>query len=473
MAANSHVLLVDDEEQRRQNLAAVFSFLGVSHEVSSFVDWFQTSQSNPCTLAFIGKSALPVSLDKLVSRFRDQMPAVPLCLLDGWDEAELLSAAANAQILSVLEEPLSERVLAELLSQAERFGASHRALEEPSFPLLVGESAAMKHLKLVMGRVVERDASVLITGESGTGKELVARSLHELSPRNGEPFVPVNCGAIPPELLESELFGHEKGAFTGAVSARAGRFEMANNGTLFLDEIGDMPMAMQVKLLRVLQERCFERVGGSKTVHVDVRVIAATHKNLEQMIAEGKFREDLFYRLNVYPIETPPLREREGDVARLTDYLANQAQQVGLGQLILSGPARMALDQYDWPGNVRELANLVERLAIMHPDEEVNLLDLPDKYRAGLDLGDFPMSSSVVAESPTAEQPYLSRNDLMLPEDGIDLKAQLESIEQDYIRAALQRTNQVVARAAKLLGVRRTTLVEKMKKYGIQRGDDE
>lgn len=325
---------------------------------------------------------------------------------------------------------------------------------ETRFPLLIGDSPVMEHLYRAMGQVVERDVNVLITGESGTGKELVARSLHQHSARAKGPFVPINCGAIAAELLESELFGHEKGAFTGALSHRLGRFEMADGGTLFLDEVGDMPKAMQVKLLRVIQERCFERVGGSTTIHVDVRIIAATHKNLDAMTAQGEFREDLFYRLNVYPIETPPLRERTQDIPLLLQVLADKAVADGLGKISFQPAALASLQHYAWPGNVRELANLVERLAIMHPDSDIALSHLPEKCRF-TDLAKPEPAGAVTRHT--------------LPAAGIDLKQHLESIEQGMIVAALERSDYVVARAAQLLTIRRTTLVEKMRKYGIQR----
>ena len=383
-ASHALVLLVDDEESRRQTLSAVFGFLGVPHQVMTFVEWFQLSKRPSASLAFIGRSQLPVSLEKLMASLRRQDVAASVCLLEAWDDLSQLTDQSRVQLLRVLDEPLNEHSLTDLLHEAHVIqGQSLKAHpDERLFPLLIGQSQAMGQLKQVMSRVVDRDVNVLITGESGTGKELVARSLHDYSKRADQPFVPVNCGAIPPELLESELFGHEKGAFTGAVNARVGRFEMADGGTLFLDEIGDMPLAMQVKLLRVLQERCFERVGGTKTVEVNVRIIAATHKNLESMIAEGDFREDLYYRLNVYPIETPALRDRKDDVILLIQALAKRAEAEGLGRLRFQPSALDSLQRHTWPGNVRELANLIERLAIMHPDGVVGVSELPPQLIA-------------------------------------------------------------------------------------------
>ena len=249
------------------------------------------------------------------------------------------------------------------------------------FRSLVGNSRAMQGVRQLIQQVADSDANVLITGESGTGKEVVARNIHYHSGRRNKPFVPINCGAIPPDLLESELFGHEKGAFTGAINSRQGRFEMAHGGTLFLDEIGDMPLAMQVKLLRVLQERQFERVGGNRIISIDVRVISATHRNLEDAIKEERFREDLFYRLNVFPIEMPPLRDRLEDLPLLINELIARIEHEKRGSVRVSPASMMALCQYSWPGNVRELANLIERLAILYPYGVVDVADLPEKFQ--------------------------------------------------------------------------------------------
>ncbi len=280
---------------------------------------------------------------------------------------------------------------------------------------------------------------------------MVARNLHYHSKRREGPFVPVNCGAIPAELLESELFGHEKGAFTGAITSRAGRFELANGGTLFLDEIGDMPLPMQVKLLRVLQERTFERVGSNKTQNVDVRIIAATHKNLEKMIEDGTFREDLYYRLNVFPIEMAPLRERVEDIALLLNELISRMEHEKRGSIRFNSAAIMSLCRHDWPGNVRELANLVERLAIMHPYGVIGVGELPKKFRHVNDEDEQLASSlreeleeraAINAGLPGMDAPA------MLPAEGLDLKDYLANLEQGLIQQALDDAGGVVARAA-------------------------
>ena len=322
--------------------------------------------------------------------------------------------------------------------------------------ILLGDSRAMRGLRELVTQVAPSEASVLIQGETGTGKELVAWSIHQASDRSSGPFVPVNCGAIPAELLESELFGHEKGAFTGAISTRQGRFELASGGTLFLDEIGDMPLDMQVKLLRVLQERTFERVGSTTTLQANVRVIAATHQNLEALVAEKKFREDLFYRLDVFPIETPALRNRATDIGLL---IAHQIEALKASGLSFSERAIAQLQKQPWPGNVRELMNLVERMSILHAGKEVDVPQLPEKYRFGAE-------SDIAVESAVSRVGAIERT---LPEEGIDLKDFLARTEIQMIEDALDRTNGVVAKAAELLGLGRTTLVEKMKKLGIER----
>jgi sigma-54 specific flagellar transcriptional regulator A len=293
--------------------------------------------------------------------------------------------------------------------------------------------------------------------------------------------VPVNCGAIPAELLESELFGHEKGAFTGAITARKGRFEMAEGGTLFLDEIGDMPLPMQVKLLRVLQERTYERVGSNKTLTANVRIIAATHRNLEEHIADGRFREDLFYRLNVFPIDMPALRERPEDIPLLINELIKRIEHESRGTVRLTPAAMTSLCRSEWPGNVRELANVVERLVILFPYATVDFDDLPDKYQIEGDSLPEQISNAIM-QSPQPEpltevEESIERDDddaqtaLLdsLPEEGLDLKEHLANLEYLLIKQALDEAAGVVAHAAQRLKMRRTTLVEKMRKYGIQR----
>ncbi|HUN26972.1 MAG TPA: sigma 54-interacting transcriptional regulator [Steroidobacteraceae bacterium] len=357
--------------------------------------------------------------------------------------------------------------------------------------LPTGTSAAIRDVIALIRQVAEHESTVLILGESGTGKEVVARAVHDLGPRRQRPFVAVNCGAIPAELLESELFGHEKGAFTGAVAARKGRFEIAEGGTLFLDEIGDMSPSMQVKLLRVLQERVFERVGNHLPMRCNVRIIAATHRNLEDAIERGTFREDLFHRINVFPIETPPLRERLEDLPLLVrDFIAHNIAE-GRGHVQLSPRALAALTLNRWSGNVRELANLIERLSIVCGGRIAAIADLPPKYRPTDWTPALEPEPAEPACEPAQREPEALRGALalgelehatvheelarespgevaaLLPEEGIDLRAHLTEIERRLIEQALERAGGTVARAARLLRLRRTTLVEKMRKLGM------
>ena len=345
--------------------------------------------------------------------------------------------------------------------------------------LLLGECAPMRALREQIGRVARTDATVLVLGESGTGKELVARSLHICSNRAGRPFVAVNCGAIPGELMESELFGHERGAFTGAQTQRKGRFELAGRGTLFLDEIAEMSPALQVKILRVLQELQFERVGGSEVLSAPARIVAATHRDLEQQIALGRFREDLYYRLNVFPIQVPPLRERGDDILLLAEHTLQRLEAQGLGKIRLGDGVPQALLAYRWPGNVRELQNLMERLVILHAGSTVRLADLPPKMRSGdaappLEAGLAAAQVNATLEPAEGDGLHelmaaLAEPDPVpaLPPEGLDLRAYLERIERGLIQQALERHNRVIAHAAQHLGLRRTTLVEKIRKYSL------
>jgi sigma-54 specific flagellar transcriptional regulator A len=364
--------------------------------------------------------------------------------------------------------------------------------------LPTGLSPAVAAVNRLIQQVAPYDSTVLILGESGTGKEIAARAIHAASPRRQRPFVAVNCGAIPAELLESELFGHEKGSFTGAITARKGRFEIAEGGTLFLDEIGDMSLPMQVKLLRVLQERIYERVGSNTSSECDVRIIAATHRNLEESIIKGTFRGDLFYRLNVFPIEMPTLKERIDDLpALIDDFVAHSARR-GRPQLRLHPETLDALRNYAWPGNIRELSNLIERLAILCPERPVTIGDLPARYRpadwtapvlAPVGTAEIPqlLASMTVDESAVEEADdsplpaalWKGEDDstisgpTRLPENGVDLRAHLTLIERSLISQALERSGGTVAHAARLLSLRRTTLVEKLRKLGMAGGSEE
>lgn len=318
--------------------------------------------------------------------------------------------------------------------------------EKFDFGKLIGYSETMKTIFEKIRKVAATDSTVLIHGESGTGKELVARAIHFNSERRVKPLVPVNCGAIPEELLESELFGHEKGAFTGAIRSRPGRFELAEGGTIFLDEIGDMSPALQVKVLRVIQERQYERIGGVKTINADVRIITATNQDLEQLVKEKKFREDLFYRINVIPIHLPPLRDRGTDIAILANHFLKKFNQQKKKNVHAIAPKAMdALLNYPWPGNVRELENLIEMLVVMKGGGTIELADLPEKFQG-----------SEGKETAPAEVRFI---------EGMDFNAMIMEYERRLILQALERCGGVKNKAAQLLGLKRTTLVEKLKRF--------
>jgi sigma-54 specific flagellar transcriptional regulator A len=465
------VLIIDTDQTRSSCLAAILEFIDydtlIVKDVSQWPALGKKPQDIGAVIVAGGGDGLEATL-KAVKAWDDSLPIV---FASDSAANDRLSESAQALVLGVLRLPARYKDVTSLLQQAEvyrhhsRTEAAGSSSSPELFRSLVGNSRAIRRVRTLIEQVAGSDATVLILGESGTGKEVVARNIHYQSARRQKPFVPINCGAIPSELLESELFGHEKGAFTGAISARQGRFEMAEGGTLFLDEIGDMSMHMQVKLLRVLQEKTFERVGSNKTVTADVRIIAATHRNLEKAIAEGKFREDLYYRLNVFPIEMPPLRERAEDIPLLIKELITRLAHEKRGSVRLTQFAIMALSQYHWPGNVRELANAIERLVIMHPYGVVDATDLPEKYQpeAGR-LKDRVLPDEDLEVADNREEPRLPRN-------GIDLKRHLTELECNLIKQALEEAQGIVAHAANRLGLRRTTLVEKLRKYGLQRAD--
>ena len=399
---------------------------------------------------------------------KDYAPRLPMIYLRDPDADSAAGREIDADTIATVSLPVRHPDLhyalhqALLNSEAGGEAGGPRSLE--LFRNLVGSSVGVRKVRRLIEQVGKTDATVLLLGESGTGKEVVARNIHYHSQRRYKPFVPVNCGAIPPDLLESELFGHEKGAFTGAISARRGRFEMADGGTLFLDEIGDMPLSMQVKLLRVLQERTFERVGSNKSIAADARIVAATHADLEDAISTGRFREDLYYRLNVFPMEMPTLRSRVEDLPLLVNDLVNRTEHEKRGSMRLTSAAMDCLCRYRWPGNVRELANLIERLVILFPYGVVDAGDLPDKYRVGTvqDGGAGVPADGLAGASIAAQQ---------LPGEGLDLKEHLNKVESILIIQSLDDAGGIVAHAARRLRMGRTTLVEKMRKLGIRRHD--
>ena len=486
-------LIIEDDEQNRHNLKVILEFIGENCHAISTSELSNFDWNISLSACFLGQ----VSNKKQQELIKESLIIhhhIPIITLAG--ASHDIEGLTN--YVGELNQPINYPQLTDALRHCQEFmgrsglGVPHLGRKNTLFRSMVGQSPSISTVRHLIEQVSGTEASVLVLGESGTGKEVVARNLHYHSPRRKGPFVPVNCGAIPADLLESELFGHEKGAFTGAITARKGRFELAQGGTLFLDEIGDMPMPMQVKLLRVLQERCFERVGGIQSIKADVRIVAATHRNLDEMIERGIFREDLYYRLNVFPIEMPALRERKQDIPLLLQELLARMEAEGSSRVRLTPRAVNSLMEHHWPGNVRELANLIERLMILFPSESVDVNHLPMKYRYS-DIPEFQpenhckqtveeQEQSALAdmfanfnESGSASHPQTSQsfgavsNDL--PEDGLNLKEMLADVEVNMICQALEAQNSVVARAADMLGMRRTTLVEKMRKYNLSKDD--
>ncbi len=475
------VLIIDPNEGGHEDLKAIFEFIDCTDVTLTTQDeWKPTTCNADDVGVVIVAASVSAELPALMQALKTWGEHVPVFLLvDSRDNLQLPTELA-AGILGHIKYPVKYRDLTAAIQQAQIFRESHtkrQGAHSPElFRSLVGNSRSVRQVRKQIEQVAGSDATVLILGESGTGKEVVARNVHYHSERRGKPFVPINCGAIPSELLESELFGHEKGAFTGAISARQGRFELAEGGTLFLDEIGDMSVQMQVKLLRVLQERTFERVGSNKTIESNVRIVAATHRNLEEAIKDGKFREDLFYRLNVFPIDMPPLRERIEDVPLLVNELVKRLEHEKRGSVRLTQAAVVALCQYHWPGNVRELANMIERLVIMHPYGVVDVHDLPQKFQVDIGTDTSALTAAIQENAIYDTAPSAASIDLLdtprLPQDGIDLKEHLSNLEYNLIKQALDDADGVVAHAANRLRLRRTTLVEKLRKYGLQRSDE-
>ncbi|GAA0815584.1 sigma-54 dependent transcriptional regulator [Colwellia asteriadis] len=492
------ILVVDNEPVRSQQITTVLSFVGEYFEHCEQDDLAEKLSKNSNYITVIVTGDISNNTSDIIKK----NPSTPFLLHDVID-ANALAGLMN--VIGSLQVPLNYAQLTEQIHHCHQYfnklprtGAQFTS--SALFRSLVGSSKAMSEVRFLIEQVAKTPASVLVLGESGTGKEVVARNIHNLSDRAKGTFVPVNCGAIPAELLESELFGHEKGAFTGAISTRKGRFELAEGGTLFLDEIGDMPQPMQVKLLRVLQERTFERVGGSKSIKADVRIVAATHQNLEDMIKEGSFREDLFYRLNVFPVETPSLRERKEDIPLLLKELLSRFESEQGKTVRFTEKAIESLMEHPWPGNVRELSNLIERMLIMYGDQIVDVTELPRKYQhidieaynpeypeelqeqdainelfAGFDYDDIDDNDapeSTIVDNTTDANIVENNNTGLLPDEGLNLKEHLAELEVSLITQSLVKHDYVVARAAETLGMRRTTLVEKMRKYDLQKPNE-
>jgi len=449
------LLIVDDEEGIRTTLSAILEDEGYRVETSATAGDASRRLASETFDALVLDLWLPDRDGlELLSELRGHGFDQPVIVISGHGTVDTAVKATRLGAYDFLEKPLSlSRVLVTVQNALER-GRLERELKELSDRLdrtepLLGHSAPMQHLKTELKTAAGSDSRILILGENGTGKELVARQVHRLSRRASAPFVEVNCAAIPEELIESELFGHVKGAFTGAASDRSGRFEQADGGTLFLDEIADMSLKTQAKVLRVLQEQRFERVGGASTIRVDVRVLAATNKDLEEEIRQNRFREDLYFRLAVIPLRVPPLRDRREDIPLLVEhFIALFASELGRRPKTLRPEAQARLRDYAWPGNVRELRNLVERMMIMVPGDEIGLLDLPPAVRE--ENGDT-----------------IGQDGRVWEEDYPSLRAARIAFEKSYIERQLARNDGNVSRTAQDLGLERSNLYRKMRAYGI------
>ncbi|MEK6815277.1 MAG: sigma-54 dependent transcriptional regulator [Nitrospirota bacterium] len=394
---------------------------------------------------------------EVLEAVRDINPDIVGIVLTGFGTIETAVRAVKAGAFEYLTKPFKvdevvltvQRAIEFRQLQIENRSLKRQLRRKYRFENLIGDSDEMQKVYRMIERVADSDSTIIIYGESGTGKELVARTIHFNSPRRDRPLIPVNCGAIPEDLLESELFGHEKGAFTGAHAMRMGRFELAHGGTIFLDEVGDMSPNLQVKLLRVLQEREFERVGGTRSIRVDVRVISATNKNLEEAVEQRRFREDLFYRLNVIPVTLPPMRRRREDIPLLLDHFLKRLSADKRRSVSGIAPEAMqVLKMYDWPGNVRELENLVERLVILKGEGVIGVEDLPDK---------------ILGRRRDQGVPFVS-----IPDEGVDFEKLVEDFENRLIVQAMEKAAGIKNKAAQYLRLNRTTLVEKMKRRNLQ-----
>lgn len=456
----SQILLIDDEAHNREALTLLLTHAGYQvQSAASGEEALKILQETPFEVVITDLFLPGVSGIDILKRIKEDSPFTNVILITGNASAETAVEAMKEGAFDYITKPLNFEKLKILVAKAlekSRLVAENLYLRQQlrgkyKFDRIIGNSPAMQQVFSRMEKIVHTDSTILILGESGTGKELVAKAIHFNGPRREKPFVAINCGAIPAELLESELFGHARGSFTGAVADKPGKFEIANDGTIFLDEIGTMPMHLQMKLLRVLQEHEVERVGTSKKIKLNVRVISATNANIEDEVKRGAFREDLYYRLNVIPILLPPLRERREDIALLArHFLLKSCKEMNRPLMSISSAAMQALEAYDWPGNVREMENVIERSVALTDGETIERSDLPASI-GGID-----------DESVTG---------LLCPkvtEDGVDMVRIIEAIERRMIADALELSDGVKARAANLLGINRTTLVEKIKRLSLE-----
>jgi len=456
---SSYTLLVDDEDELRLTLQEGLE--GAGHHVTTVANAMRAREamsSGKFDVAILDIRLPDGNGIELLKEFRSLDPNMGIILMTGYAEIDTAVEAIRLGADDFLKKPFDfdellvrvEELMKKIQLQQDHTVLKQKLAISDNEKMLIGQSNCMQKVRETARLLGDSDSTVLISGESGTGKEVLANLLHKSGTRANKPFVSINCGAIPEELLESELFGHVKGAFTGAVRARPGRFEVANGGTIFLDEIGDMSSKLQVKLLRVLQERCFEPVGSHQSVSVDVRVVAATHRDLEEEIEAGRFRQDLYYRLNVIPMLLPPVRDRGDDILLLAEHFIERFNREKKASISgINDAARQVLLRYNWPGNVRELQNLVERVATLKRDGE-------------MDIEDFP--SRMLGSGERAVQNFMIE---IQQHDEVDFKGIVDEFESHLITSALERFDWNKNRAAKFLSMNRTTLVEKIKKKGL------
>ena len=467
------ILIVDDEEGIRISLRGILEDEGHTvEEAGSAESALEFLQSNTIDLIFLDVWLPKMDGLALLDLIKQQYAEIPVLMISGHGNIETAVNAIKKGAHDFIEKPLSLDKVVLAAERAIEFTALRRENSQLKENIAsskaygpMGSSPMMADLREQIARVAPLDTWVLISGENGTGKELVARAVHSMSRRHNKPMVALNCAAIPEELIESELFGHEKGAFTGADTAKTGKFEMAHNGTLFLDEIADMSLKTQAKILRILQEKTFERVGGNRVFHVDVRVIAATNKDLESAIQRGEFREDLYYRLRVFPLHVPPLRERGMDILLLAEYLSvTLSQDLGLAPVSFTDEAKVVLLGYPWPGNVRELRNFIERMIILHPGKKVRFDDLPEEYR----LRSGRVLSLERAEKKQDMPGVLADQKGTGGDEEIDFKTARSAFEAHFLATKLQEFGGNVSRLAEAIGLERSYLHRKLKLYNIQ-----
>lgn len=469
--------VVDDDESIRWVLARALTQQGIAARGFATADELQVALATAQPDVLFTDIRMPGTDGlELIERLRSRLPQLPVIIMTAYSDLDSAVSAYRGGAFEYLPKPFDIDDAVEL---ARRAASSHRApppaaASHAAQHGIIGQAAAMQALFRAIGRLAASSITVLITGESGTGKELVARALHDSSPRVAAPFIAVNTAAIPKDLLESEFFGHEKGAFTGATSRRQGRFEQADGGTLFLDEIGEMPLDLQTRLLRVLQEGNFYRVGGHAPVEVDVRVLAATNRDLEAEVAVGRFREDLYHRLNVIRLRVPPLRERRADIAALLDFfLRRAADELAMPAKTLTAHARDYLTTLDWPGNVRQLENACRRLTVMAPGNEIVLDDLVTHKPRSAPASAPPVAPVRTSSGNWDEQLSVWAKNQLASDAGPLLDEALPRFERAVIRAALAQTGGRRQDAARLLGWGRNTLTRKIKLLGLDTGADE